>query len=163
MMKARYAKLTEVFKKTADFAVNKGNKETFQHCHARLLQCQKEVKDMITTFTDGVLSISDQIPLPPSMSASNKAQRRKDDATNNSRLNTSSSSDTKKTAKKRQPKKQQAQTCPQCELLVRDANLSVSYNDHSYEQCPRLDLLYILDVKSGTGEGKSKEGMDEAM
>lgn len=156
-MKARYAKLNEVFKKTADFAVNKGNKETYQHFHARLLQCQKELMDMITKVTDGVFSISDQIPLPPSMSASNKAQRRKDDATNNSRLNTSSSSGTKKAAKKRQPKKQQVQTCPQCELLVKEANLSVPYNDHSYEQCPRVDLF-----KQYIQEGKSKEGTHEA-
>ena len=79
---------------------------------------------MITTFTDGVLSISDQIPLPPSMSASNKAQRRKDDATKNSRLNTSSSSGTKKAAKKRQPKMQQAQICkPSNALPIGDLQL----------------------------------------
>eukprot|EP00985_Skeletonema_marinoi_P028214 scaffold24319_cov124-Skeletonema_marinoi.AAC.2 len=56
-MKARYAKLTEVFKKTADLAVNKGNKETYHHFHARLLQCQKEVKDMITAVTDGAIRV----------------------------------------------------------------------------------------------------------
>lgn len=58
MMKARYAESTEVFKKKADFAVNKGNAETFQDCQARLLQRQKEMKEMLTTFADESLSVN---------------------------------------------------------------------------------------------------------
>ena len=158
MNKIRYAQLNEVFKKTADLAVNQGNGETFQHFHARMLQCQKEMRDMITSFTNGVLSIGHQIPLPPHMPASNKAERRKSDTTNNSRLSNSSSNGTKKAAKKKQPKKQ-PQTCPQCELLVKQANLSVAYNDHSLEQCQRVDLFkqYVLNLKPEAGGKRSEE------
>ena len=165
MNKIRYAQLNEVFKKTADLAVNQGNGETFQHFHARMLQCQKEMRDMITSFTNGVLSIGHQIPLPPHMPASNKAERRKSDTTNNSRLSNSSSNGTKKAAKKKQPKKQ-PQTCPQCELLVKQANLSVAYNDHSLEQCQRVDLFkqYVLNLKPEAGGKRSEEdGMQGAL
>ena len=41
-------KLNEVLKVTSELAVNKGNAETFQHWHARLLQCKKQITDMIS-------------------------------------------------------------------------------------------------------------------
>lgn len=162
--KARIGKLNEVFKVTSELAVNKGNAETFQHCHARLLQCKKEITDMISSVTNGVLSITDQIPLPPQMRASNKTARSKADATNNSRLTVSSSTPATKSKRsaKKKPAVKQTANCSQCELLVTQTKLMISYNDHSIDQCPYEDLFvkYILKSEAG-GTSKSEDGIQQ--
>jgi hypothetical protein len=162
--KARIGKLNEVFKVTSELAANKGMLKR----HARLLQCKKEITDMISSVTNGVFSITDQIPLPPQMRASNKRARSKADATNNSRLTISSSTPATKSKRsaKKKPAVKQAANCSQCKLPVTQMKLMISYNDHSIDQCPYEDLFekYILkseaEAEAG-GASKSEDGIQQ--
>jgi len=160
--KVCHTKLGEAFKIISDLAINKGNEATFKHCHARLLQFRKEIKDMIESSTDGVLTMIDQIPLPPAERASNKAVYRKADSVNNSRL--SATADSSNSSRRRKPKKKQYLSqqlhCSQCELLAKHANFNVTYNDHSIEQCLRADLFQKYILKSEAG-GKSEDGSQQ--
>ena len=158
--KVRHSTLKETFSKTAQLAVNLGDAETFQLFHARMLQCQKEVRDIIGRKSNTTASLNTQVPLPlpPPMPASNKKESLKNASTNNSRLNTSSSSgEAKKSTNRRQPKKRPPPTlnCPQCELLSKLHNISVVYNDHSLESCTRKDIFeqYFSNTVKPTADG----------
>lgn len=165
--KTRHGKLNERFKKLSELAVNKGNAETFQHCHARLLQCEKEIMDMIANMTGGVkpLELHDQTPLPPQPRASNKSERRKNDGTNNSRLCASSSSKGTATSRARSSSKQSTRSvqqnnknnCSQCVMINDMLNLDVA-TDHPIDECPRDDLFTKFVLAGAGAAAKSEEG-----
>ena len=169
--KSRHGKLNERFKKLGELAVNKGNAETFQHCHARLLQCEKEIMDMIANMTGGVkpLELHDQTPLPPQPRASNKSERRKNDGTNNSRLSASSSSKgAATTSRARSSTKQSTRSvqqnnknnCSQCAMINDMLNLNVA-TDHPIDECPRDDLFTKFVLAGAGAAAKSEEGANE--
>jgi hypothetical protein len=168
--KARHGKLNERFKKLGELAVNKGNAETFQHCHARLLQCEQEILDMIANMTGGVkaLELHDHTPLPPQPRASNKSERRKNDGTNNSRLSTSSSSGGTATSRARSSTKQPTRSvqqnnknnCSQCAMINDVLNLNVE-TDHPIDKCPRDDLFTKFVLAGAGAAAKSEEGANE--
>ena len=168
--KTRHGKLSERFKKLSELAVNKGNAETFQHCHARLLQCEKEIMDMIANLTGGVkaLELHDHTPLPPQPRASNKSERRKNDGTNNSRLCASSSSGGTATSRARSSTKQPTRSvqqnnknnCSQCGMINDVLNLNVP-TDHPIDECPRDDLFTKFVLAGAGAAAKSEEGANE--
>ena len=157
--KARFTKLSEQSKKVQELAVNKGDEQTFDHCYARLLQVEKELRDMIKERTGGILSIEDNIPLPPQHRASNRAERRKADGTNNSRLSASSSANAgvgkKKSTKKSTQTNKNTPICSQCVMMKEHMNFPLS-TDHLIGACPHDDLFTKHFLKSGTADIKGE-------